>query len=268
MKKRGFNLKAHPLTIISGCVFILTGKPIEVISYIFVVIFHEFLHYLIAKKLNVCLEDVTITPFGGCLKGELLGIPREKTLLITLLPPILNLVTSASIFALWWLFPTLYPYTEAIAYANLSVGGINLLPCYPLDGGRAAITIFQTHEKLSRRIVSALSVVFSVVALSLFVMSVVSKSINLSYLTMSVFMLFGAFYEEKKDYVEIKLKRVLKKKKRGILPVKGYFVEESSDYELLSMLDYDSYYVFLRKNKEGRTIVESEEDFLRRIKNK
>lgn len=268
MKKRGFNVKAHPLTVIAWCVFLLLGRPINVIAYFFVLLGHEYLHYFVAKKLNVPLDDVVMTPFGGCLKGELLGIRKEKTLAITLIPPIINLITSAIIFALWWISPTLYPYTEMIAYANLSVGAINLLPCYPLDGGRAVISMFNENEKFGRKMITAFSVMVSIIMLVLFVFSCISKSINISYLTMSIFILFGAFYEERTDYIKLRLSSVLKKKKKGILPIKCVYVESFSDYELLSILSNDCYHIFFRKNGKGELYGESEEDFLKRIKNK
>lgn len=268
MSNKKYNIKAHPLTIISGCVFLLTSKPFNVACYLAVVLFHEFSHYAVAKRLGVPLEDVVITPFGGCLKGELLGITRGKTLLITLIPPLINIVVAGLIFAFWWLFPSLYPYTEAVAYANLSVGAINLLPCYPLDGGRAATAMIKNGDRFAKRLIKAFSVVAAFVSFGLFTASVALKQINLSYLLMGVFLLFGAFYEENKDYVEIGCKRVLKKKKRGIVPIKAYFVGDADDFELLSRLNEDTYHLFLRESVDGTLEVEDEESFLRRIKNK
>lgn len=268
MSNKKYNIKAHPLTIISGCVFLLTEKPLAVASYLAVVLFHEFSHYAVARRLSVPLEDVVMTPFGGCLKGELLGITRGKTLLITLIPPIANIVVAGLFFALWWLSPSLYPYTEDIALANLSVGAINLLPCYPLDGGRAATAVIKNGDRFAKRLIKAFSVAAAFVSFGLFISSVALKGINLSYLLMGVFLLFGAFYEEDKDYVELGCKRVLKKKKRGVIPIKAYFVRDADDFELLSRLNADTYHLFLREAADGKLEVEDEESFLKRIKNK
>ena len=233
-----------------------------------VVLFHEWIHYFVAARLAVPLEDVVITPFGGCLKGEFLGVTRGKTLAITLSAPIINLIISALIFASWWLFPSLYPYTETLAYANLSVGAINLMPCYPLDGGRAIVALFQKNEKLARKIVNAASFALSVFSSALFVMSIAAKAINPSYLLMAFFLLFGCFYEEKKDYVALTLKKVLKKKKSGAVPIELVLVKNAPEYELLCMLSDNSYVVFAYEEGGVITKTETEDMFLKRIKNK
>lgn len=196
MKKSG--IIAHPLTLVFGCVYIFLGKQVETIVYLMVILIHEYAHYVAASFCSVKMEGVEITPFGGCLKGEMLGVSPKKTLIITLSAPLINIFSSITLFALWWIYPTIYPYTECVCYSNLAIGTINLLPCYPLDGGRAVLAFFDDKRKAAAKVVFILTVMFAVALFGMFVLSLFF-TMNLSMLMMSVFLFWGAFYQSKED---------------------------------------------------------------------
>ena len=43
-----------------------------------------------------------------------------------------------AVAGLWWFYPVTYAYTDGIFYASAAMLALNLLPAYPLDGGRIA----------------------------------------------------------------------------------------------------------------------------------
>ena len=146
--------------------------------------------------------------------------------------------------ALWWIFPESYPYTELAATANFSLFFVNLLPAYPLDGGRvlAACLSLRLGRKKAFRIVRGTGIALSVALLGLFVWSCFGKA-NLTLLFFSSFCLAGAIGKKKENsYVSVftaASPNVLKKSRE----VKTIAV--SADYtvkKLLARTDGESLY--------------------------
>ena len=75
-------------------------------------------------------------PYGAVVKGELSGISKRKELGVLLAGPLANGATGLAFVALWWLYPETYPYTDVAALVSFSLFFVNLLPAWPLDGGR------------------------------------------------------------------------------------------------------------------------------------
>ena len=61
---------------------------------------------------------------------------------IALAGPVINIAVGFFFIATWWIYPEFYAYTDIIVSANLSMALVNLLPIYPLDGGRIIFCFF------------------------------------------------------------------------------------------------------------------------------
>lgn len=106
------------------------------------VVLHEFGHSFTAMHFGIGVRRILLMPIGGMAEFE--AIPREpaRELLITLAGPAVNFAIAA---VLW---PTVgfaenYAYTlsavglaQLLLHANLVMGCFNLLPAFPMDGGR------------------------------------------------------------------------------------------------------------------------------------
>lgn len=102
-----------------------------------IIIVHELGHLLGANFFKWNLDKIAIYPFGGCVKfDEKINRPMKEELLILLSGPVMQII----FFLLIFLF-----YQEGlITYRNYSIFKnyhyilliFNLLPIYPLDGGR------------------------------------------------------------------------------------------------------------------------------------
>ena len=89
---------------------------------------------------------ITIMPYGGSLEcGD--DYNDSDNILIAMSAPLFNLVVATFIVALWWLMPDTYNYTRDLCLANLSLGFVNLLPLYPLDGSRVVISLVKSKVK-------------------------------------------------------------------------------------------------------------------------
>lgn len=131
----------HPLFYIFGLYFAFTGKVFSFLTITFCAVAHEFGHALAAERRGYKLKKITLMPYGAVISGETGGMTVADEIYTVIFGPLVNLCAGLSILALWWLFPITYPYTELAATANFSLFFVNLLPAFPLDGGRLLLCL-------------------------------------------------------------------------------------------------------------------------------
>lgn len=115
------------------------------ISIIFgCVVLHELGHSLLAKRYRIKVRDIVLLPIGGVARMQ---IPEEPSVEIklALIGPAVNFAL-ASIFLLPTILAggrlsfslSIYPYNpfELIFKVNVWMGLFNLIPAFPMDGGR------------------------------------------------------------------------------------------------------------------------------------
>ncbi|MDE7191798.1 MAG: hypothetical protein K2O35_04965 [Clostridia bacterium] len=133
-------IKLHPLFCLLAGVFLVLGQFELLCGYLVSIVAHEVAHNRMAKLRGYGMGVITIMPYGGSLEsGD--DYNDGDNVLIALSAPLFNLAVAAFIVALWWLIPDVYNYTLDLCIANLSLGLVNLLPLYPLDGSRVVISL-------------------------------------------------------------------------------------------------------------------------------
>jgi Zn-dependent protease len=111
------------------------------------VVLHEYGHALTARYFGVRTRDITLYPIGGVARLERLTEKPIEELLIALAGPAVNVVIAGLLFAMlalgvltmgWSLAPTtpLVAFLEALLYINGGLVLFNLIPAFPMDGGR------------------------------------------------------------------------------------------------------------------------------------
>jgi Zn-dependent protease/CBS domain-containing protein len=103
------------------------------------VVAHELGHSVVAQATGVPVRDITLFLFGGVATlGREPRRPRDE-LLIALAGPAASLALAAGFGALWRLSAAdapLHALAGWLAMVNLSLALFNLVPGFPLDGGR------------------------------------------------------------------------------------------------------------------------------------
>lgn len=98
------------------------------------VILHEFGHALMARRFGVSTANVTLYPFGGI--ASLRGLPNDPKaeFWIAIAGPLVNIGLMMLGALVWWATG----WTPAVLFAgiNLVMGAFNLIPAFPMDGGR------------------------------------------------------------------------------------------------------------------------------------
>lgn len=110
------------------------------------VILHEYGHALTARKYGIKTRDITIYPIGGVARLERMPEKPVEELWVALMGPAVNVVIAAALFAYLFVTGSLVPLTdltiasgnflERVMTVNISLVLFNLIPAFPMDGGR------------------------------------------------------------------------------------------------------------------------------------
>lgn len=192
---------------------------------LFAVLVHELGHAVVAARHGIRVRSVVLLPIAGvALLDEQAqrGLDAPREIRIALAGPFVNLVlavfigTSILIFrpqAQLFTFPWLTPFNllRSAAWAQLSVAVLNLLPAYPLDGGRilrALLARSGDQVTATRRAVS----IGQFFSLTLFLCGGVvflgSNSSNLWVMMAGVFLFLAAQMEDRSMILQAVLERV------------------------------------------------------------
>ncbi len=111
------------------------------------VIAHEFGHALTARRFGIRTPDITLLPIGGLARLERMPERPREEILVALAGPAVNVAIFALLFALGARGPDLSGSADPhgltfaslpgqLALINLWLALFNLLPAFPMDGGR------------------------------------------------------------------------------------------------------------------------------------
>ena len=164
------------------------------------VLLHELGHALVARRYGVRTRNILLTPIGGIANLE--GMPRapKAELAVALAGPAVNVAIAAALFVVaqvtgWTAFGLLQP----LLYANVSLALFNLIPAFPMDGGRA-LRAYLAMRMGSRRATSIAVSLGKVVAVAMAIAGLVFSPM---LLVIAVFVWFAGGAEARAMREEI-----------------------------------------------------------------
>ena len=161
--------------------------------YVLAVVLHEFCHFFTARRLGYRCEKIHLSAFGAVLYGKFDDLSPKDEIRIALSGPLSNLAAALAITGVWWMMPQTFAFTEMFFYANIFIGAVNLLPCYPLDGGRVFCAVLKRcRVKNPLKTVQILGFVFSSGLFCVFTVCLLFGVANFSLRLFAVFLFLGA----------------------------------------------------------------------------
>lgn len=150
----GIPLKVSPLVVLmvialvvmagdemgrEGAEYVLSRLGLLTVS----LLVHEYGHAFMARYLGIRVIDITIWPLGGMARLESLHQKPQTEAPIALAGPASNLLLAL----VFWPIPA--PWALDAMWMNLILGAGNLLPAFPMDGGRVLRAWFARASPLS-----------------------------------------------------------------------------------------------------------------------
>ncbi len=153
------------------------------IGLFFSIVFHEFSHSLIARKFGIPMRGITLFIFGGVAEMSDEPPSARSEFWMAIAGPIASIILGIVFFAInmggqqtgWPLAVTgVFSY---LAFINLILAGFNLIPAFPLDGGRvlrSGLWSMRNNLKWATRISSQIGSGFGIVLIILGAISFIS----------------------------------------------------------------------------------------------
>jgi Zn-dependent protease len=144
----GITIRVHVLLLVLAGIFVFRSERAEETAVLLGILFgiillHELAHSVVAMRFGLRVVDITLWPLGGMARmTQMPESPRIEGL-VAVAGPFLNFALAMITLPVWlWAkgSDSVSPFVaDAIGYSlldNLMLGGFNLLPAVPMDGGR------------------------------------------------------------------------------------------------------------------------------------
>src|ERR687894_1481301 len=174
-----------------------------IVALFFCVLLHEFGHSLVAQRFGIEVPDITLLPIGGIARLKNLPEKPWDEVKIAIAGPLVNVVLAPIFFVIAALLgadllapPNLITGLDSVGqvfaylgYLNVALALFNLIPAFPMDGGRVLRGLLATRYGPVRAtdISSAVGQFF---AIAFFLIGLLGGQILLALV--AVFIFFGA----------------------------------------------------------------------------
>lgn len=231
-------IKIHPLFWLTILIGIVTASFKEIMLLFCIVFVHELGHAIIANYFGWRIKKIELLPFGGVAEVEEYGNkPLKEEIMVILAGPLQHVwifLLCISLFQFELIDEKVYLF---LFFNNLSILFFNLLPIWPLDGGKLLFTLLsmkytfvEAHKKMF---------ISSCVFLIIFICIVLwISATNISMWFMILFLIVSLWKEWKqRNYIFIRFLLGRSNENSGKLKVLSLTKEEKL---------FDIFYLFQR----------------------
>jgi len=144
------------------------------------IVFHEFCHSIVARQFDLPMKGITLFIFGGVAEMNKEPENAKSEFLMAIIGPISSVVLAGVFFLIYTAGKTVNwsgPVNGVLVYLgwlNIILAGFNMVPAFPLDGGRVLRSILwaiKGNLRWATRISSGLGAGFGLLLMILGVIS-------------------------------------------------------------------------------------------------
>ena len=193
----------------------LMGILLFIVTLFLSVLLHELGHALVARKFKVRTRDIILLPIGGMARLRKMPEEPRAEFMIALAGPAVNAIIAIALYLTLVALGSIPAIPEKLTllegphallknlfWANTLLAGFNLIPAFPMDGGRVLRGLLgfrMSHEKattITAEIGQALGIVFVILG---FIYS-------LGLLFVGIFVFLGASAESSSEQIRSSLR--------------------------------------------------------------
>lgn len=257
----GISINIHVTFLLLLALFLSGGiKWLALVTGVFCfVTLHELCHSLVARRFGIGVKEITLLPIGGVASMTSMPEKPSQEFFISIAGPLFNLAVIVIFYfplkhllgeAVFFHRPfstATWPLTAAYLYwINLVLAVFNLIPAFPMDGGRVLRSLlaqrigYQRATKFAVNLGHIFALIFGYFGIT---------SFNIILIAIAVFIYIAASNEE----LQVDLKETLKKfRVRDILA--RDFLTVKSDVPLAKLLEQ-----MLHSHQEDFPVVDGDE---------
>ena len=195
----GIDISVHVtfLLLLAFCLFQGVGVALFVATLFGCILLHELGHALTARAFGIGTRGIVLLPIGGVAKLERMPRNPKHELLVALAGPAVNFVLAGLLCALLFLanseialgFDVFQSgFLSMLLGANIFLGLFNLLPAFPMDGGRVLRAILAMRMDYLQATLTA-AAVGKVFAAIFFALGLVTQHFGLMLLAIFVWLM-------------------------------------------------------------------------------
>jgi Zn-dependent protease len=176
----------------------LTGIALVLVVFACVVL-HELGHSLQARRFGIRVRDIVLLPIGGIARAERIPEKPWQEITVAISGPLVNFALAGILYLVRWIqgdpSDSGDGFLASLFFINLGLGTFNLIPAFPMDGGRilrgllATRMSYLTATRLAKDVGLVIALGFAVLGF------VYTRLVMLPLIAVAVF--YGAITEEK-----------------------------------------------------------------------
>lgn len=158
----GISIKIHATFILFILLIAITGfmmrgimglaRPVFYLLLFMTVLLHELGHSIVAKLFGIKVRDITLLPIGGVARLERMPEKPFQEILLAISGPLVSLSIAFVTYSMTSFLKHIYEFSDlltalmsllvAIGRINFILAIFNLIPAFPMDGGRILRALF------------------------------------------------------------------------------------------------------------------------------